>query len=79
MGLTFYVAIYDAWLLRHRRMTLSQVFGNALKHPRRRFTVIGIWGVLTLHLFGEMLPGFMRERLGKYDPIGILARAIEAA
>ena len=78
-GLAAYVATTDAWLLRHGRETLSQVFGEALRHPIKRIPVIALWAIITLHLFSSLLPSGMRKRLQRVDPIGRLARALEVA
>ena len=82
IGLVAYVAVVDTILLRlHRKRglpycTLSEAFGDALKHPIKRFPLIFAWFLLTLHLFGCLIP----ERfnfLKKLDPIGYLARLLE--
>jgi len=77
IGLAVYVAAVDVWLIRARRPTLSQVFGDALKHPARRWPVVVAWVAITLHLFGELIPPRLRSALSPIDPIGALARAIE--
>lgn len=75
--LAVYVAFVDAWLIRHNKATLSEVFGYALEHPVRRLPVVSVWVFLTLHLFACFLPVRWRNRLGKYDPLHRAARWIE--
>ena len=77
IGLAVYVAAVDAWLIRARQHTLSEVFGDALKHPARRWPVVMAWVAITLHLFGELIPDRLRRCLSPIDPIGVLARVIE--
>lgn len=75
--LALFIAVRDVWLVRNGELSMSEVFGNALKHPIKRWPVIAVWVVVTLHLFGELLPPFLRRRLAPFDPIGALARLIE--
>lgn len=80
MGLAAYVAAVDILLLKakksrgHPYCSMSEGFGDALAHPIRRWLVIMVWAIVTLHLFGPVLPG--SDRLSKYDPIGRLARIL---
>lgn len=53
---------------------MSTVFGDALSHPIKRWPVIGTWGLLTAHLFANLLP--IPEGIKKYDPIGWAAKLI---
>lgn len=77
LGLTAYVVAVDALLLRRRRETLSQVFGEALKRPVHRWPVTVTWAIITAHLFAELMPERLRVRFKHVDPIGLLAHAIE--
>ena len=76
-GLAVYVAAVDVVLIRKQRPTLSEVFGDAVSHPVRRWPVVVAWVAITLHLFGELIPDRLRSALSPIDPIGALARAIE--
>lgn len=78
VGLAVYIAAVDAWLIRTGRATLSEVFGCSLRHPLKRLPVMTVWVVITAHLFAELLPQALRSRFKNYDPIGWLARKIEA-
>lgn len=77
LSLAGFVAAADAWLIykanrtgdSYRYATMSNAFGEALAHPKRRWYVIVSWGVLTAHLFGRFLPRWTRH----IDPIGLLA------
>ncbi len=63
---------YDVWAIATGRPTMTQVFGEALEHPLRRWPTTLAWSLTTAHLFGRYLP----ERLHKYDPfmlVGYLA------
>lgn len=73
IGLTGYVLVADGALIKSDNSTMSEVFGDALKHPRRRWPVMLAWSLLTLHLFGNLLPRWF-EPLKKLDPIGWVAR-----
>lgn len=79
MGVTGSIIVIDSVLIRTNNPTLSEVFGDALKHPIKRWPVIVTWGLVTSHLFGEMMPEPLRSKLGPYDPIGYVARKIESA
>lgn len=74
IGLTVYVIAADAALIRNRKETMSTVFGDALVHPLRRWPVILTWGILTAHLFSNLIP--LPESIKRYDPIGAAARLI---
>lgn len=82
-GLAFYVLIIDTILLRLKKSkgnpycSLSEVFGDSLKHPRNRWPIIVIWLLLTAHLFGNLVPSRL-EFVKKMDPIGFLARRISS-
>jgi hypothetical protein len=75
VGLAGAVATADVLLIRFGKATMSEVFGDALRHPARRWTVIAAWVVLSLHLFGNILPRFATP-IKRYDPIGALARVL---
>jgi hypothetical protein len=74
-GLAAGVAAVDFVLIETDHETMSEVFGDALKHPVHRWPVILVWAGLTLHLFGNLLPSWLRP-LKKLDPISNLARAL---
>lgn len=80
-GLVIYVSIIDIFLLKKKQVvgqpycSMSEAFGDALRHPRKRWPIIAIWGVLTVHLFGVLIPSKF-DFIKKLDPIGFLARKI---
>lgn len=69
------VATADVLLIRSGKATMSEVFGDALRHPRKRWMVLVAWLVLSLHLFGNILPRAATP-IKRLDPIGALARLI---
>lgn len=74
--LALFIAARDAWLIRRGEPTMSEVFGVALRHPVKRWGVVALWVVITLHLFAELLPRGLRQALAPFDPIGGLARLV---
>lgn len=74
-GMVGFAGFADYWLIKHHHDTMSAVWGDAISHPVRRWPLLVSWIVLTLHLFGRILPECVQP-LGKYDPIGYLARKI---
>lgn len=78
--LAVFVTAADAWLIYRsnktkdttKYATMSTAFGDALKHPKRRWYVMVSWVVLTAHLFGVFLLQWMKN----LDPIGALAKCI---
>lgn len=78
MGMIGFAGFADYWLIRHGDATMSAVWGDAIAHPARRWPLLLGWVILTLHLFGRILPGSLQP-LSKYDPIGLLARKIAEA
>jgi len=80
-GLVLYVSVVDIFLLKKKQTfgnpycSMSEAFGDAVKHPKKRWPIISIWGILTIHLFGVLLPNKF-EFLKKLDPIGFIARKI---
>jgi len=56
-GLVVYIISADVTLIvferkgYHRFYTMSSAFRNALSHPWKRWPVIIVWSLLTLHLF----------------------------
>jgi len=77
VGLWGYIVTYDAWLIRRRKATLSEVFGEAVRHPVKRWPVMVAWVAVTLHLFSELIPEPMKRRLAPIDPIAAMGRLIE--
>ena len=77
VGLFGYVALVDTYLIKKHQATLSEVWGDGLRHPLKRIPLMTLWIILTLHLFGEVLPKKLREHISPLDPIGFTARAIE--
>lgn len=81
VGLVVYVTIIDILLLKmkqikgHPYRSMSEAFGEALQHPRKRWPIIISWGVLTLHLFGTFIPDKFIT-LKKLDPIGWIANRV---
>ena len=75
-GLFVLVAVADAVLIRTDRPTMSEVFGDALRHPLRRWPTTLVWGLLTIHLFTEFMPSRIRPFLARLDPLGNIARLI---
>lgn len=73
VGLTAGVACADVVLIRKDQETMSEVLGEALRHPAKRGFLVSVWAVLTLHLFAELIPARLRSRLSHLDPIGFLA------
>lgn len=52
LGLLAYVIIFDIYAIRTSRKTLSAVFYEAVRQPKKRWYVVVCWAVLTCHLFG---------------------------
>ena len=75
VGGTAAVVAADALLIRSGQATMSEVFGDALRHPAKRWAVLAAWSVLTLHLFGDILPG-VATPIKRFDPIGAVARLL---
>lgn len=63
------IAAMDVYLIRRGHATMSECFGQAVSHPRRKWFVIAAWGYITLHLFGGFLPPTVKG----YDPLGYIA------
>ena len=60
LGLVAYVILWD----KYADETLSNWFWDSLRHPTRRVLVAVVWGLITVHLFRNVL------RLNpKYDPL----------
>lgn len=76
LGLTGYVTLSDAALIRGGKPTMSRVFGDSLEHPVRRWPVMVVWGALTVHLFSNVFPVRARKALRVVDPIHYIARAL---
>lgn len=80
-GLASYVAVVDAILLRLKKThgepycSMSEGFGDALAHPAKRWPVIAIWSILTVHLFGHFIPQRL-EKIKSLDPLGFIARQV---
>lgn len=73
-GLTAYVVAADAALIVTNNATLSETFETSVMHPVRRYPVIVLWAVVTVHL---LLPRHLKIK--KADPIhqvGRLAKCI---
>lgn len=77
LGLVTYVIVVDSLLIKYHKKTLSEVMGDALLHPAKRIPLLTLWVILTLHLFGTLMPDKLRGFLGHYDPIGLAARKLE--
>lgn len=81
LGLVIYVTCIDILLLRLKKRhgqpyrSMSEAFGEALKHPWKRWPIIVSWGVLTLHLFGVFIPDKF-EKFKNLDPIGFIANMV---
>lgn len=71
-----WVAVYDPWAIRNGHRTLSEAFGDALRHPIKKWPVLAIWGYLTLHLFGILLPKPIRTALTPLDPLARIAELV---
>jgi len=76
VGLAGYVAIADTILIKSGKETMSTVFGDALKSPASRWPVILVWLIITLHLFGNYIPSWLKW-LRSFDPISGLAHVID--
>jgi len=81
VGLVVYVTIIDILLLKMKQIkgnpyrSMSEAFGEALKHPWKRWPIIISWSVLTLHLFGTFIPDKFTA-LKRFDPIGFVANKV---
>lgn len=67
LGWTILVGFVFYWDLFHH--TLSDGFWRGLGHPKFRYFLIGLWVVLTLHLFNIVNP--------TYDPIRWIGKLVE--
>lgn len=76
VGLAGGVLFTDIALIKTENATMSEVFGDSLKHPVKRWPVMVAWTILTLHLFGNLIPKWF-SWVKQFDPIGALARLIE--
>jgi len=80
-GLVVYISIVDIFLLKKKQLigspycSMSEAFGDALQHPKKRSPIILIWSIITIHLFGVLLPSKFKF-LKKLDPISFIARKI---
>ena len=80
-GLVVYVTGVDIFLLKlkkkrgHPYRSMSEAFGEALHHPVKKFPIIICWIILTLHLFGTLIPKRF-EKLKNLDPIGFIANRV---
>ncbi len=77
-GLVGFVTTADFHLIKHNYDTMSCVWGDSLCHPIKRWPLILSWVILTLHLFGRILPDRV-QWIKKYDPIGFVARLAEGS
>ncbi len=81
VGLAFYVTIVDVVLIKlHQKhgqpyTSMSEVFGDGVKHPINRWPLMLTWTLITLHLFGHLIPDRF-SAFKKLDPIGFLARLL---
>lgn len=75
IGLTAGIVVMDYALIAKNQATMSEVFGNALSHPIKRWPVTITWFVLTLHLFGMLIPRKVAF-IKRFDPISGIARAL---
>lgn len=69
------VSFMDCLLIYKHKSTMSEVFGEALKHPLKRWPVIVAWTILTIHLFSCICPKWVLK-LKKLDPMTILAEVL---
>lgn len=51
-----YIGLYDTWALRTGRETLSSAFGRTIRHPVKRWPILVVYTVITLHLFDRLPP-----------------------
>jgi len=70
VGLGVYVGVVDWWLIRGGRASLSEVFRGVLGVGWGRVVLFGLWGVVSGHLFGGLLPGGVRVWLGGLGRLG---------
>lgn len=73
IGLVVYVVVWDVIALRAKNArweTLSSFFGRNLQRPGSRYALLGVWGLLTAHLFEQP------RQLAHYDPLRRLAVAL---
>ena len=75
IGLASGITITDIGLIVAKKETMSEIFGTALLHPIKRWPVIAAWSIVTLHLFGNLLPPFCRI-LKRLDPISGSAQLV---
>lgn len=59
--LATYVAVYDAWAMRHGKETLSASYAKALASPARRWPTIMFHAMIVAHLQKVLPP--------KWDPL----------
>ena len=76
IALPFVIGLVDWALIRSNNKTMSEVFGDSLAHPVKRFPVVLVWTVLTLHLFSELIPAKLRLILKRFDPISGIAHLL---
>lgn len=83
IGLAAYVVVIDSLLLRKHKThglpycSMSEAFGDMLRHPAKRWPVTAVWTMLTLHLFGYFLPG-PPGYWSKFDPLTYVVRVIDS-
>lgn len=75
VGLATGVIATDAVLIASKNATMSEVFGDTLKHPIKKWPVLAAWLILTLHLFGNLMPKPL-EAIKRYDPIRFVAHLL---
>lgn len=72
IGLAAYVLSTDSYALASGKETLSEAFGRAMMHPKRRWFVIVSWLLTTKHLF-------FRRFIPWLDPFGLIAVGVAGA
>lgn len=76
IGLVIYVVSVDATLIVYERKgfkrsyTMSTAFRNALSHPWKRWPVIIVWSLLTLHLFDFFLHRAVDDLIARVRGVG---------
>ncbi len=76
LGLVGYIIAADAILIVFERnghvryYTMSTAFRNALSHPWKRWLVIIVWGLLTLHLFDLFLHRAVDDLIARVRGVG---------
>lgn len=76
VGIGVGVIGYDVWALKHDLETLSEVFGQALDHPQRKWLAWGLAVYVPLHLCGSHLP--LPEAVTRLDPLSYAAQRIKS-